>query len=384
MIIKELEKKKLIHPPRWLSTNTHYLTMMGSVAYGVSGDTSDMDIYGFCIPPKNDIFPHLKGEIPGFGKQIQRFDQWQEQHIKDPSAMGGSGREYDFSVYSIVKYFQLCMENNPNMIDSLFTPQNCVLYTSATANLVRDNRHIFLHKGCWPKFKGYAYSQLTKIKEKTRVQVREFEEAHGIASTNYLGERLKELNDYVNMVKVPDWAVYDEKGVGFIHQTVSKYDRDEAGVMVETKIPLHEIYRNLLIEGDKHPEGKRKELVEKYGYDTKFAYHIIRLLLEVEQILGTGTIDLQQGREQMKSIRRGEWPEQEVRDWFQAKQADLETLYKKSELPWGPDEAKIKALLVQCLEAHYGSLEDAVSLPDRPIEALREIQTILDTMQGQI
>ena len=27
-------------------------------------------------------------------------------------------------------------------------------------NLVREKRKLFLHKGAWPKFKGYAYSQL--------------------------------------------------------------------------------------------------------------------------------------------------------------------------------------------------------------------------------
>ena len=28
---------------------------------------------------------------------------------------------------------------------------------------MRENRRLFLHKGAWPKFKGYAYSQLHKL-----------------------------------------------------------------------------------------------------------------------------------------------------------------------------------------------------------------------------
>ena len=55
------------------------------------------------------------------------------------------------------------MENNPNVIDSLFTPVNCVLHSTRVGNLVRENRRLFLHKGAWPKFKGYAYSQLHKM-----------------------------------------------------------------------------------------------------------------------------------------------------------------------------------------------------------------------------
>lgn len=368
MIIKDLEGRKLIHPPRWLSTNTHYLTMMGSVAYGVSSDMSDIDIYGFCIPLKNDLFPHLRGEIPGFGKQIQRFEQWQEAHILDSSAGGGSGREYDFSVYSIVKYFQLCMDNNPNMIDSLFTPHNCVLYSSVTSNLVRDNRHLFLHKGCWPKFKGYAYAQLCKLNTKGRLAVRDFELRHHIPSTDHLRDRIDEVK-----------AIISGDVADSIIEPLLAHDRGQS--IAGTR--LVDVYLDLLEDGDKNPDGKRKELVEKYGYDVKFAYHVVRLLLEVEQILATGTIDLQRDREQLKSIRRGEWSEKEIRDWASAKEADLETLYKNSELPWGPDESKIKALLLQCLEAHYGNLDGAVVQQDRPTEVLREIQKLLDTVQGR-
>ena len=59
-------------PPRFVPTNTHSETMMGSVAYGVSGDTSDVDVYGFCIPPKDELFPHIEaGEGGGDGQEDQ-------------------------------------------------------------------------------------------------------------------------------------------------------------------------------------------------------------------------------------------------------------------------------------------------------------------------
>jgi uncharacterized protein len=108
------------------------------------------------------IFPHLRGEILGFGQQIQRFNQWQEHHVMDEK----NDKEYDFSIYSIVQYFQLCMECNPNMIDSLYTNQHCILYMSNIAQVVRDNRDLFLSKLAWHKFKGYAYSQVHKMRSK--------------------------------------------------------------------------------------------------------------------------------------------------------------------------------------------------------------------------
>ena len=137
--VRKLNKKKVNTPAVMAPSNLCYLVIMGSVAYGLSTDESDWDIYGFSVPPKDVVFPHLKGEIPGFGRHIKRFEQWQEHHIYDADIK----RNYDFAVYSIIKYFQLVMENNPNMIDSLFVPQRCVIHSTQLGNLVRENRKLF-------------------------------------------------------------------------------------------------------------------------------------------------------------------------------------------------------------------------------------------------
>ncbi|TLD43584.1 MAG: hypothetical protein JETT_0015 [Candidatus Jettenia ecosi] len=126
----------------------------------------------------------------------------------------------------------------------------------------------------------------------------------------------------------------------------------------------------------KEREGKRKETVNTYGYDVKFAYHIVRLLNEVEQILIEGDLDLQRNNEQLKSIRRGEWSEPQVINYFNTKEKHLEELYTKSTLPNLPDEQRIKALLLQCLEQHYGSLDKAIITTDKYEQALRQISEI--------
>jgi predicted nucleotidyltransferase len=294
--LQRLTDRGLVKPPRWLPTNVQYETIMGSVAYGVSSDTSDMDVYGWAIPPKDDVFPHLRGEIAGFGTQRERFEQFQEHHIQEPDALAGHGRTYDLTIFGIVKFFRLATENNPNVIDSLFTPATCVLHSTRVGNLVRENRRLFLHRGAWPKFKGYAYSQLHKI-------------------------------------------------------------------------------------ALKQPTGKRAELVARHGYDTKFAYHVVRLLGEAEQILVEGDIDLQRDSERLKAIRRGEWTEERLRQWAAAKENDLERAYAASVLPAVPDEAKLKALLLHCLEEHYGSLSGCAVEPDRAVAALRAVQMELEKVR---
>lgn len=290
MLLQTLEKKSLIHPPSWLVNNTVYLTIMGSQSYGVSSNDSDWDVYGVTIAPKTDIFPHLRGEIIGFGRQKQRFDMWQEHHVNDKD----SGKEYDFSVYNIVKFFHLCMENNPNMVDSLFTPRRCVIHSTQIGELVRENRRIFLHKGSWHKFKGYAYAQMSKIRGKQNAS-----------------------------------------------------------------------------------NEKRAASIEQFGYDVKFAYHVVRLLGEVEQIMLEGDLDLERNREQLKSIRRGEWSLDQLEQYFQDKERDLEQLYLTSSLAHNPDEGKIKKLLLECLEIHYGSLTEAVKLDVDVNTVLDDIETVV-------
>lgn len=192
-LLRRLSKQTKLSLPPFLLDNVMYATYMGSVAYGVSDLGSDVDIYGFCIPPKELIFPHLGGEIPGFGAQIQRFEQWQQHHIKDVS----TEKEYDFSIFSIVKYCQLCMENNPNMIDSLFTPRTCIIHSTAISEHLRENRKFFLHKGAYHKFKGYAYSQMHKmdIKNPEGLEaLKAFEELHGIPYTTTILDIENELN----------------------------------------------------------------------------------------------------------------------------------------------------------------------------------------------
>jgi len=292
-----LMKRQLVTVPSHIKNTIQYEALMGSVAYGVSSDTSDMDIYCFSIPPKNIVFPHLDGEIFGFGRQHKRFDQWTQHHIYDES----SKKKYDVTIYSIIKFFQLCMDNNPNMIDSLFVPRRCILHTTQIGEHVREYRKEFLHKGSWHKFKGYAYSQVHKMSTK---------------------------------------------------------DPDETST--------------------------RYEMIQKFGYDVKFAYHVVRLLNEVEQILIEHDLDLERNREQLKSIRRGEWKEQQIVDYFQTKEKELEKVYSESTLRHSPDENRIKTILLECLEMYYGSLDGAIKISVPIGSIIDEVITKLELMKKQL
>lgn len=357
--VADLAKRGLISTPKWLPGNVHFECSMGSAAYGVSDDTSDFDIYGFAVPVKELVFPHLAGEIPGFGRQIKRFEQFQEHHVNDQEALGGKGRVYDLSIYSIVRYFQLALENNPNLVDSLFVPLNCVLHITAVGQKVRDARRTFLHKGSYHKLRGYSYAQLhkcgNKMKSPEMEAVTDFESRHGLTAQVPIGEIEAEV----------EW-----RRVGAEY---SAYARDDLARLGDDDL---EEYRSLVATGI--AKTTRFEALRKHGTDAKFLYHVVRLLDQAEQILETGDLVLGRNREQLKAIRRGDISEKEVREYFALKEVHLQELYAKSTLRHGPDEPAIKALLLECLEEHYGSLAAVCPQPGAEAAALREIQAILD------
>lgn len=272
-ILKKLEKEKLISPPPFLISNLQYAAICGSEAYGCATDTSDKDIMGITIPPKEYLFPYLNGYIKGFGTGPPNFDEWQEHHVKVPDKK----QTYDFKIYSLVRYFHLCLQGNPNTISVLYTPRNCVLHSTKMSEFLREHRSMFLGKHMWPSYKGYAYGQLSKLRKFS-------------------------------------------------------------------------------------PKGKRAKLIEEHGYDTKHAYHVVRLLNEIEQILTKETIDLQENREQLKFIKKGGWSYERLEEFFDEKERQLEKLLHESTLRNKPDEEEIKWLLVDCLEMHYGRLNKELGL----------------------
>jgi len=107
------------------------------------------------------------------------------------------------------------------------------------------------------------------------------------------------------------------------------------------------------------------------------AYHVVRLLDEVEQILMEGDIDLERNREQLKSVRRGDWKLEDIIEYFEQKEKSLEKLYIDSKLQAKPDVNKIKDLLLNCLEQHFGNLDAVIVKNDAANQALKDISKVL-------
>lgn len=373
-LIKDLQDRKLIHLPSWLhASNVHMLTIAGSVSYGVA-DTSvkdklpDFDVVGFAMPPRERLFPSQHGAIIGFGKWkdpakiIEEDDPWQKHHVYDASGNGGKGKEWDFCIYGIVRYFELLRMNNPNMVDSLFTPEECVIHITQLGRFVRDNRKKFLGKIAWKTFRGYASGQIKKANLKINQEEMQ-------AILNFEGEH-----------DIPHKTTYND-----LKHELSLRENGESGELRSLDKAALEEYEELFVSGLK--KNTRFEDNKKYQMDRKFLYNIIRLYDECDQILegnGEVDIDLRRSKEVMKAVRRGEWTTEQIYAFMQEKDKSMEVAYNRCTLPEYPNEQALLDILVKCIEMHYGDLSGFYEKEDWAVGALKNIDEVIAGIRKKI
>jgi uncharacterized protein len=100
--------------------------------------------------------------------------------------------------------------------------------------------------------------------------------------------------------------------------------------------------------------GQRQDLVEKYGYDTKFAMHYIRLLFECKELLFERCLTLPlREKELLISIRTGGYRESEVLTMGARLYEECEHLLAISELPEEPDRQLLSTAIAKAYREHW-------------------------------
>lgn len=102
---------------------------------------------------------------------------------------------------------------------------------------------------------------------------------------------------------------------------------------------------------------KRSELERKFGYDTKHGMHLVRLMRMGQEILdGKGVIVKRPDAEELLAIRNGAWKYEDLLQWANDRQAELETSYKNSPLPRAPDLVRLDDLCQLVVNRKIGKL----------------------------
>lgn len=105
------------------------------------------------------------------------------------------------------------------------------------------------------------------------------------------------------------------------------------------------------IEVKKNHGVGRQELVEQFGYDCKFAYHALRLILAATEILETHDYHCYRPeREWLIEVRKGKYTMDELFKIFEELDAKLKDAYDRSTLREKPDYDKINKWLIDLNE----------------------------------
>lgn len=100
---------------------------------------------------------------------------------------------------------------------------------------------------------------------------------------------------------------------------------------------------------------KRKELVDEFGYDTKNAAHLIRLLRMGIEFLNTGELVIERpDAKQLLEIKSGEWSLEKVVEEADRLFPVLEEEFRASKLPATPDREGAEKLLMEIVCRAHG------------------------------
>lgn len=116
----------------------------GSFAYGTNTEKSDIDIKG--------IFTQSQKELISF---------------KTPD-LQISDEKNDIVYYSLRRYIELASVANPNILELLFMPQDCILHSSKIFEKLKNYRNEFISHKCLETHQAYAMAQIKKAKGRNK------------------------------------------------------------------------------------------------------------------------------------------------------------------------------------------------------------------------
>ena len=117
----------------------------------------------------------------------------------------------------------------------------------------------------------------------------------------------------------------------------------------------------------------RQDIRERYGFDAKFAAHMVRLGIQGVELLTTGTITLpipEPDRTWLIQLRHGEHSKEEALERAEKLERQIADLIPKSRLPEHPDHTRIDQWMADVHRRHWGcvsvwSFDVTVSIGDR-------------------
>lgn len=360
MITRPLMKNLTLHDAR-APECLLFECVTGSRAYGTDTPESDTDLRGVFILPKRLLY--------GLGSVEQVSDETNDE-----------------TFYEIGRFIDLLTKNNPNILEMLYAPEDCVRFRHPLMDSIRPEW--VLSRKCRDTFAGYAITQVRKARglnkkivnpmDGPRKSVLEF--CHVVE-----GQGSVPLNDWLaarglrqfdcGLVKIPHmrdvFGIYHDASRALGYRGIIR--SEESTELNLSSIPKGEEpvgwmnfnkdgYKKYCREYREYHEWLANRNEARYAtnvahgknYDSKNLMHTFRLLDMAEEIARDGRITVRRPNSgELMRIRRGEFEYGELIARAEEKIERIEALFAASDLPEEPDRERLEAALVEIREAWY-------------------------------
>ena len=282
----------------WVGNNTIHRIIAGSRLYGTAGPDSDIDIRGVCLAPPETLIG------------LSEFKQYQKE---------GDDR----TIYELRRFCSLALNANPNVLDLLMAPEETWQIRDSRWEIIYENRQSFLSQKVRHTFSGYAVSQLKRIQRHRRW-----------------------------LIDPPDHKPAQEEFGGTWDGSTYQFPKVAREKEYQAACQKWKNYRRWL----KERNPKRAELERKFGYDTKHASHLVRLMLQGVRLLREGVYNPRLFGNDLKTVLdvlNGKWGYEVLIPW--AEDMDKRIHEMDSVLPKRPDRKLVEQL---CMDIYLGELSN--------------------------
>ncbi|MBL8900236.1 MAG: nucleotidyltransferase domain-containing protein [Planctomycetes bacterium] len=337
-----------------LARDTIFATLAGSHAHGTARAGSDLDLRGVCVAP-------LALRVALF----ERFEQWEgtpegsfaallEPALRaHPLAAQNLGEKREAVIFDLAKFLKLCCEANPNALEILCADERDWLHATPLWRRVHAERRLFLTRQVERTFLGYAAAQLQRIRSHRAWLLEPPREkptraAFGLPEEATLG---REDRDRIDEALAERLRATREEG------QPSEARREQA--LRSLGLPrdvVHALgaerrYRAALKHWQAYQTWKaernpaRAELERRFGYDTKHAAHLVRLMRMGLELLQHGELHVRRAdAEELRAIRDGALSYDELLAQAAALEARVAEAARETVLPAEVDRGAVEEL----------------------------------------
>ncbi len=341
-----------------VSGNIIFECISGSRAYGLATASSDTDIRGVFVLPKEKYYSlEYVGQI--------------------------NNETNDIVYYELKKFIELLSKNNPNILELLSVPKECILSKHPLFDKVKSK--YFLSKLCKDTFANYAFTQIKKArglkkkivnpvekkrksvtdfcfvrKEKRAIPLNIFLENEGFEAAHCGLAKISHMKDCYNLFY----------NVNIVYNGVTRENANEVCLssIPKSEIPIAILYFNrdgyssYCKKYKEYWEWVAKRNDERYksnishskNYDAKNMLHTFRLLHMAKEIGTENTIKVKrQDRDFLLAVKNAEFEYEELVERAEKLRLELGDIYEKSNLMEKPDLDTVNELLVEIRGQFY-------------------------------